>query len=436
MDATTPNSISQIKPTDLRGILKYVPMFQNQTFVISIDGRIVEDPLFNNLLLDIAVLRNLHIKIILVFGIGQPLRDLAEDNQTEISDIHGTGRVDDVTLKLATKAAGNTSHTIMQGLTKMGIKCATTNAVRGTKICVIKGEDQLNLGKVDKVDNEALGQLLQNHMVPVISPVVFDRDGDSLRLDSDHLATEVAVSISASKILFITSHSGLTVNGTFYRALETEQLRSLYDQNLESLDPAIQRKCKYALRALDGGIARVHILDGLEADTLLNEIFSSVGVGTLFYNHDYQKIRWARAADAQNLFDLTRESTQKEELAQRSLAQIEERVDSYFVYEIDGYILGSGCLVSYPNSPTYELASLIVKKTQSGKGLGQKLVSFAEEQAKKKGGTRLVALSTQTFPFFTKKCGFQEGTIEDLPQARADLLKASQRNSKILTKSL
>lgn len=436
MAATNPDSISEIRPIDLRGILKYVPMFQNQTFVISIDGRVVDDPLFNNLLLDIAVLRNLHIKVILIFGIGQPLKNLATENQITISDVHGTGKVDEATLKLATKAAGNTSHSIMQGLTKMGIKCATTNAVRGTKVGVIKGEDQLNLGKVDRVDSEALSQLLQNHMVPVISPVVFDRDGDSLRLDSDHLATEVAVSIAASKILFISSHNGLTVNGTFYRALETGQLRVLYYENLDNLEPTIQRKCKYALRALDGGIARVHILDGLEADSLLNEIFSSVGVGTLFYNHDYQKIRWARASDAQNLFDLTRESTKKEELAQRSLKQIEDRIDSYFVYEIDGYILGCGCIVSYPDSTTFELASLIVKQTQAGKGLGQKLVSFAEEQAAKKGGKKLVALSTQTFPFFIKKCGFKEGSIDDLPQSRADLLASSQRNSKVLIKNL
>jgi amino-acid N-acetyltransferase len=271
-----PESISEIKPTDLRGILKYVPMFQNQTFVISVDGRIVEDPLFNNLLLDIAVLRNLHIKIILVYGIGRPLRNLAEEIQTPISDVHGIGMVDQATLILATKAAGNISHCIMQGLTKMGIKCATTNAVRATPIGIIKGEDQFFLGKVDKVDTEALLQLLSNHIVPVISPIAFDRDGDSLRLDSDHLATEIAVAISASKILFITSHSGLTVNETFYRALETEQLRSIYKENKSTLDPAIQRKCKYALRALDSGVARVHILDGLEADSLLNEIFSSV----------------------------------------------------------------------------------------------------------------------------------------------------------------
>lgn len=436
MTDSVADSISDIKPTDLRGILKYVPMFQNQTFVISVDGRIVEDPLFNSLLLDIAVLRNLHIRVILVFGIGQPLRQLAESAGETASDFHGTGAVDDTTLKLATKAAGNVSHNIMQGLTKMGIKCATTNAVRATPVGIIKGEDQLHLGKVDRVDTQSLQQILGNHMMPLISPIAFDRDGDSLRLDSDHLATEIAVAIAASKILFITSHSGLTINGQFYRALETEQMRSLFETHESELDDAIQRKCRHALRALDGGVSRVHILDGLEADSLLNEVFSSVGVGTLFYNHDYQQIRPARPADAQALFELSRESTVTEALAERSLKQIEDRIDSYFVYEIDGYILGCGSLVAYTEDNTYELASLIVKKTQAGKGLGQKLVAFAEKQAANKGGNLLFALSTQAFRFFTQKCGFKEGSIEDLPASRAEKLETSQRNSKVLTKKL
>jgi amino-acid N-acetyltransferase len=436
MDESVTDSISDIKPTDLRGILKYVPMFQNQTFVISVDGRIVDDPSFNSLLLDIAVLRNLHIKVILVFGIGQQLTRLAQDAGEQPSDLYGVGKVDGTTLKLATKAAGTVSHDIMQGLTKMGIKCATTNAVRATPVGIIKGEDEENLGKVDKVDVQSLQQIIGSHMVPLISPIAFDRDGDSLRLDSDHLATEVALAISASKILFITTHSGLMVNGQFHRALETEQLRTLFKAHGSELDEAIQRKCRHALRALDGGVSRVHILDGLQADSLLNEVFSSVGVGTLFYNQDYQKIRWARSGDAQTLFDLTRDSIENEELAQRSLKQIEDRLDSYFVYEIDGYILGCGSLVAYPETGNYELGSLIVKQTQSGKGLGQKLVTFAENHAREKGGKKLFALSTQTFPFFTKKCGFIEGSVENLPKERAEALRASQRNSKVLYKNL
>ena len=434
MTDSASNYVSDIKPTDLRGILKYVPMFQNQTFIIAVDGSIVEDPLFNNLLLDIAVLRSLHIKVILIFGIGQPLKNLAEKEGESVTDIHGIGRVDETTIQLATKAAGNISHIVMQGLTKMTIKCASINAVRATPTGIIKGEDQERLGKVDRVDTDSLSQLLSNHIVPVISPIAFDRDGNSYRIDSDHLATEIGSALKVSKILFITSHHGLSIKDTFYHALEMEQLRRLLKAEDTRLEPSIRRKCRFALQALDGGVSRVHILDGLEADSLLNEIFSSVGVGTLFYTHEYQKIRWAKLSDAQSIYELTREATENEELASRSLHQIEARIDTYFVHEIDGYILGCGSLIPYPDSGAFEIASLIVKHSQAGKGLGQKLVNFAEAEAAKRGGGRLFALSTQTSPFFTQKCGFEEDTVDSLPKDRAEQLQASQRNSKVLTK--
>jgi len=428
--------ISEIKPTDLRGILKYVPKFQNHLFVIAVDGRVIENQVFNGILMDIAVLRNLQIRVILIFGIGRQLRNSGKEPEAGLSDLYGTGVVDAKTLSMATEAASKVSHLIMQGLSRLAIKCAATNSIRATRVGVMDGEDQQFRGKVDRVDSGHLKQLLDNHMVPVIGPIAFDREGEGLRLDADHLAAEVAIASAASKILFLSSHSGLLAGGRFYRALETEALDRLYRDRKDALDPALERKCRYALRALKNGTARVHILNGLEPECLLKEVFSSVGVGTLFYNNEYQKIRWARPADSQALFDLTRGATESEELTERSLREIEERIDTYFVYEIDGYILACGCLVGYPGSNTFEVASLMVKPSQAGKGLGTKLVKFAGETAAKRDGKRLVALSTQTFPFFIQKCGFREGSIDDLPEERAKILLSSRRNSKVLVKDL
>ena len=81
------SSITTIKPTDLRGILKYVPRFQGQIFVIAIDGAIVADENFGNLLVDIAVLRSLGIKLVLVHGIGHQLQELSELRNIPISDV-------------------------------------------------------------------------------------------------------------------------------------------------------------------------------------------------------------------------------------------------------------------------------------------------------------------------------------------------------------
>src|SRR5205823_14311117 len=89
----TPSSAiaATIKPTDLRGILKYVPRFQDQIFVIALDGAIVADENFANLLVDIAVLRSLAIKVILVHGIGHQLHELSQLRNVPISNDDGTG---------------------------------------------------------------------------------------------------------------------------------------------------------------------------------------------------------------------------------------------------------------------------------------------------------------------------------------------------------
>src|SRR5437763_13718867 len=98
--ASTPASsatATTIKPTDLRGILQYVPRFQGQIFVIAIDGAIVADENFSNLLVDIAVLRSLAIKVVLVHGIGQQIQELSTTRNIPITNTDGTGVTDAAT---------------------------------------------------------------------------------------------------------------------------------------------------------------------------------------------------------------------------------------------------------------------------------------------------------------------------------------------------
>src|SRR5258708_24941818 len=96
--------------TDLREILRYVPQFRDKVFVIAMDGAVVEDDNFNNLLLDIALLRSLRIGVALVHGAGLQIRRLAEQTSVTPSNTDGTGVTDDATLQLAVTAANRVSH--------------------------------------------------------------------------------------------------------------------------------------------------------------------------------------------------------------------------------------------------------------------------------------------------------------------------------------
>src|ERR671935_881665 len=102
--------------TDLREILRYVPRFRDRVFVIALDGAVVEDENFRNLLLDIALLRSLRIGVVLVHGAAHQIRRLAEQTGQAPSNVDGTGITDTATLQLALSAACRVSHELLEGL--------------------------------------------------------------------------------------------------------------------------------------------------------------------------------------------------------------------------------------------------------------------------------------------------------------------------------
>ncbi len=166
--AATAATATTIKPTDLRGILKYVPRFQGQIFVIAIDGAIVADDNFGNLLVDIAVLRSLGIKVVLVHGIGHQIQELSAMRNIPITNSDGTGVTDAATLDLAIRASSRVSHALIEGLTQNALKCATTNAVRALPTGILRGVDQQFTGKVDRIDRDFLGELIAQQVVPIV----------------------------------------------------------------------------------------------------------------------------------------------------------------------------------------------------------------------------------------------------------------------------
>ena len=154
------NKDIDIKPVDLRGILKYVPLFRNHIFIIAIDGSIIDDDNFQNVITDLAVLRSLNIKIVLVHGIGAQIRKLAEERNIKITDAYGFGPTDENTINAAKDASAQTSHKVIETLTSANLQCALSNAVRASEIGIIKGKDQGYSGKVDKVDSGLLNSLI------------------------------------------------------------------------------------------------------------------------------------------------------------------------------------------------------------------------------------------------------------------------------------
>ena len=98
-----------MKLTDLRGILQYIPQFREKTFILSVDGAIVTSENFANILLDVAVLRSLSIRVVLVHGASAQIKLLAEERKLKPSNLDGAGITDAETLQLALTAANRLS---------------------------------------------------------------------------------------------------------------------------------------------------------------------------------------------------------------------------------------------------------------------------------------------------------------------------------------
>jgi amino-acid N-acetyltransferase len=411
-------------------------MFRDHVFVIALDGSLVAHENFQNVLLDLAVLRSLNIKIVLVHGVGQQLNALAADREVEITNAHGEGQTDAQTLELATEVTALVSLSIMQGLTRNGLRCALSNGVRSKEIGIVKGEDHLYSGRIDKLDIALFDSLLKANTIPIITPIAFNREGTSLRINSDLLAAELAAQLDASKLIYMTTQDGLSLDGQPLTNLPVAELGNLLQNENSDISERLHSKAQHAVKAIEAGVPRAHILDGRLFGALLNEIFDKVGIGTMVYSNEYQSIRRAVKADAYSIYNITRNGVRSETLLDRSQTEIEATITDFLVYEIDGSIVGCLYLQAYDSATVIEIGSVYVQPFYQNKGVGRHMVEYAEVDAKQRGAQRVIAMTTQATNFFTKLCGFQEGSAADLPESRKADYQANGRNSKILYKEL
>jgi amino-acid N-acetyltransferase len=425
-----------VKFTDLRGILQYIPRFREKVFVISIDGAIITDENFANILLDVAVLRSLNIRVVLVHGASAQIQKLAEEQHVTASDLEGSGITDAETLKLALTAANRLTHEILEGLSANDLRAACTNAIIAHPMGIIQGIDHLFTGKVERVDVELLQTLLAQGIVPVVPPLGFDGDGKTYRVNSDSVAVAAAEALKAIKLIFITTQDGLFRQGQLFRQMLAGDLEAVLAQHKQDLAPEIFSKALHAVAACRAGVPRVHVINGRVDEGLLAEVFSNEGIGTLIYVSEYQQIRRALKKDVRSILMLIQTSVDSEELIRRTRSSLEKQLSDYYLFEIDRNPVGCVALHVYPEQKKGELACLYVKASHENQGIGRKLIAFVENRARELGLEQLLALSTQAFTYFQSKGGFREATPEDLPLARREKYEQSGRKSKILLKNL
>ena len=246
--------------------------------------------------------------------------------------------------------------------------------------------------------------------------------------DQDALSHDIAVfahKIGASKLILLKpSIQENLVQG----AVRAADLQSMSDGQPELL--------RAAAEACDLGISRVHILDGSDPVTLLSELFSNEGAGTMVYADSYRLIRPLREDDIVELLGMIGRSVRNTCLVPRDYADIETHLEDYSVMEIDGNVVGSVALLSYPDCETAEIACLYVKQSHEGLGYGAELVRHAEQRASEHGASSVFALTNRAASFFQNNMGYDEMSADEMPEQRSKQLVASGRDSRAFNKML
>lgn len=427
-----------MKYDDIRGILRYVPQFRGQTFVVLVDSALMAHENLQNVLLDLAVLNSLSIRVVVVFGARQQIMAEAAKNGVALSSPDATGVTDDATLEVSLDAISRLSVNFLQQLNGVGLRAAVSNAVTAHPAGVIRGRDLIHSGTIDRVEPVVLQSLIDQNIIPVVPPLGFEKGGRILRVNSAAAAVQVAVAVGAAKLLFVGAGVVEDEKGQRIRQLSIDEAKSLAARSsvAEETESSRVMLLRHAARACEGGVARVHFLDGRTDDALLGELFSIEGVGTMVYGDAYQKIRSAKRADIDGILRMIRRAVDDEELVGRTRQEIRASIEDYFVLEVDGIITGVVALHPWQDFRTAELACLYIRQTHEGMGYGRKLTQFVENRAREMGCDRLFALSTQAYNYFENKLGFQPASPDDLPPARREKLLKSGRNSRVMFKPL
>jgi amino-acid N-acetyltransferase len=425
----------------LRHATPYINAHRDCTFVVMLPGEGVAHPNFGNIVHDLVLLHSMGVRLVLVHG-SRPQIEARLAARGLTPHFHRDLRITDgPTLECVIDAVGQLRIAIearlsmdiaaspMQG---SRLRVSTGNFVTARPIGVVDGVDYHHTGEVRRVDRKGIGRLLDERTIVLLSPLGYSPTGEIFNLACEDVATRVAIDLGADKLILFGAERGLIdESGKLVRELRPQQVpphltRLGNNYQAELLDAAAQ-----ACRA---GVKRSHMVSYAEDGSLLTELFTRDGGGTLVDQEQFESLREATIDDVGGLIDLITPLEDQGILVRRSREVLEREIEQFTIVERDGLIIACAALYPIADSSAGELACLAVNPEYRHGGRGDELLERIEERARALGLKTLYVLTTRTAHWFRER-GFQPSGVERLPVARASLYNF-QRNSQVFEKTL
>lgn len=284
------------KASVLNEALPYIQRFHGKTIVVKYGGSaMVDHELKKNVIRDVALLKLVGFRPIVVHGGGKEITKWTKKLGIETNFINGLRVTDKETMEVAEMVLNKINKGLVSMMEKVGVRAVGISGKDGSVLRVDKklsdGKDIGYVGEVKEVNGEFLNMLLDNDVVPVICPIGSDENYHSYNINADDAACAIATAVGAAKLAFLTD-----IEGVYRDPLDKSSLISeLNVPEAEALlgsgnvGGGMLPKIKNCVEAIKSGVSRVHILDGRIEHCLLLEFFTNRGVGTAIIGDEEER---------------------------------------------------------------------------------------------------------------------------------------------------
>jgi len=280
----------------LRSAAPYIRMYKGKVFVIKAGGAVFNDDASTRGLIEqVAILHQVGIKTVLVHGGGPQLDVLQSQLGIETQMVQGRRITDQKSIDVTAMVLNGLINTRLVALCRdldieaVGVSGVDAGLIRAHKRAPVRlsGSNETVdygfVGDVDSVDTNVLEKLLDNGLMPVVSPLSADSSGTLLNINADTVAAAIGGALAAEKLILCTGANGILERledpGSVISYTDLKGLKRLRDQG--SLKDGMLPKAAAIETAIRGGVRRVHVISYKSSDSVLAEVFTNEGTGTL-----------------------------------------------------------------------------------------------------------------------------------------------------------
>ena len=277
--------IEKIVPKDgpsIEEVKKYIDKYKNELIVIKYGGNVfIDRNIFNNFISDISILNKLGLSIIIVHGGGPRIKRELEKSNIQSKFIRGLRVTDEKIINIVEDVLIDFNEDIVNSLIEKGSKAISLNTKKNNVIEVIPETEELGfVGKPNKINTNIIKDIIKVNSVPIISPLGLGKNNQTFNINGDTAAGAIAKSLKCRRLLLMTNVEGvLDKEKKLITEITSSEILEMI--NNEIITEGMIPKINTCLDAVMNGVTGVGIIDGRKKHSILFELFSDRGAGTL-----------------------------------------------------------------------------------------------------------------------------------------------------------